>query len=123
VPATAARIGFIQSEFRRVVATTPSAQTRFGSLARESDDPVETFFDSAADAQVIADARQALLSPERRRFRVNTVGAAEILALPYVGAVPIGRYVDTERAADRPVLLGEIIVDLSRDKASLTVWG
>lgn len=123
MPATAARIGFIQTEFRRVTATTPAAQTRHGTLARQSEDPVETFFDNTADAQVVCAARQALLSTERRRFRLAATGIDEVLALSYTGAVPIGRYRDSERAVDCKVLVSEIAIDLGKHSAMLTVWG
>lgn len=123
MPATPARIGFIQEEFRRVVAETAAIKTRFGDLARESDDPVETFFDSEADAQVIATARQTLLGTERRRFQVRTKGVEEVLALNFGGDVPISHYVDTERGVDRNMLLSEVVIDLGRGTTTLTVWG
>ena len=123
MPATPARIGFIQQEFRRVVSETAAIKTRFGDLARESEDPVETFFDSETDAQVIATARQALLGTERRRFIASTNSVDEVLAVPLGGDVPITHYVDTERDCDRNMLLSEVTVDLGRGSASLTVWG
>ena len=123
MPATPARIGFIQQEFRRVVSETAAIKTRFGDLARESEDPVETFFDSETDAQVIATARQALLGTERRRFIASTNSVDEVLAVPLGGDVPIAHYVDDERACDRNMLLSEVTVDLGRGSANLTVWG
>lgn len=123
MPATPSRIGFVQSEFRRATSVTSSVQTRYGSLARSSDDPVVTFFDNVADAQVVADARQALMSAERRRFKVGVSSVEEAFALSYVGAVPTGRYVDSERNANLPVLVSEITIDLSRLNAAFTVWG
>lgn len=123
MPATPSRIGFVRSEFRRATSTTTSVQTRYGALARQSDDPVITFFDNVADAQAMADARQALMSAERRRFRVGVSTVEEALALSYISAVPKGRYVDSERSADLPVLVSEITVDLSRLNAAFTVWG
>lgn len=123
MPATPARIGFIQEPFRRVVAETAAIKTRFGDLARESEDPVETFFDNEADAQVIATARQSLLGTERRRFQVRTKGIEDVLALNFGGDVPIAHYVDTERGVDRNMLLSEVVMDLGRGTATLTVWG
>lgn len=123
MPATPARIGFIMQQYRKVTATTSAVQTRYGSLARETEDPVETLFDNVADAQTLATARQSLLSAERRRFRVTTSGMAEVMALSYVAGVPLARYVDTEKQADMPALVSEIVLDLGRDKAALTLWG
>lgn len=123
MPATASRIGFIKEEFRRVVAETPTVSVKHGNLARESDDPIETFFDSTADAQLVATARQALLSPERRRFRCETASLEELMALTYVGAVPLGRFRDSERSADRKVLVGEIVLDFQKQHGAAAVWG
>lgn len=123
MPATPARIGFIQEKFRRAVAETPAMKTRFGDLARQSEDPVETFFDSETDAQVIAAARQTLLGTERRRFQLRTKGIEEVLAVAFNGDVPVVHYVDTERQVDRNMLLSEVVIDLGRGSANLTVWG
>lgn len=123
MPATPSRIGFVQSEFRRVIATTTSATTRHGALARESEDPIETFFDSETDAQAVASERQAMLSPDRRRFRVNLATIEEAAALTYVGAVPNARYVDDERQADRKVIVCDITLDFDKQQAVLSLWG
>ena len=106
--ATAARIGFVMEEWRRVVATTGRAQENYGALARESEDPVETFFDNTGDAQKVANARQALLSGDRRRFSVGVRDAEAIMALETTGAIPVARYVDEERGVDRAMLVSEI---------------
>lgn len=123
MPATPSRIGFIMQEFRKAVSETSSVQTRYGSLARQSDDPIPTWFDSEADAQDVADARQALLAPERRRFRTSVVGVSEILAIDYIGAVPVATYIDDERGCNRPMLVSEIVIDLGKQSAELTLWG
>jgi hypothetical protein len=41
-------------------------KTRHGNLARESANPLDSWFSSFADAQLRANQRQALFSPERR---------------------------------------------------------
>lgn len=123
MPAEASRIGFITSEFRRVVSETASVATRYGSLARISDDPIQTWFDNTDHAQERADARQALLSPERRRFRPVVVGASDAMALDYTAGVPITRYIDAERSFNDLALIGEINVDLARQQSTFTIWG
>ena len=123
MPATPARIGFIQEQFRRAVSETLAIKIRYGALARESEDPVATYFDSEADAQVIADARQALLGTERRRFKVVTKDVGEVLALSFTGDIPVARYVDPDRDVDRGMLISEIVVDLGKNSATLTLWG
>lgn len=121
--ATAVRIAFVREEFRRVVAVSSNPTTRFGNLARESDDPLETFFDEVADAQTIVTARQTLMSVERRKLNVVVVGLDEIMAVDYIGAVPVADYTDTDRGMSGNGLVGEIIIDFNKQQASLPVWG
>jgi hypothetical protein len=121
--ATASRIGFITNEYRKVVAQSSAPVTHHGGLARESEDPVPTYFDTVTSAQQIANGRQALLSEERRRFRVTVTGLNEVLALTYLGAVPLGVFTDTERGVSRDVIVSDITIDFDKQSATLTVWG
>jgi hypothetical protein len=121
--ATPDRIAFIREEFRRAVALSPTAAARHGNLARESDDPVETWFDDADDALTIATDRQALLSPERRSFTIQAVGLDEVQAIGTVGAAPVARFVDTDRGVDAAMLIGSIVMDFETGRATLAVWG
>ena len=122
--ATPARIGFITQSLRRAITETTLAKDQFGSLARQSEDPVETFFDSVDDAQVMADERQELLSAVRRRFSIDVAGVEEISALTYsAGALPIVRYTDDERRIERDMLVGEIVIDLAKQRSALNIWG
>jgi hypothetical protein len=123
MPATPERAAFVREEFRRAVALAPTASARYGNLARKSDDPVETFFDSVAHAQTVASARQSLLSAERRRFNVQVVGLDELDGLDFIGAVPIATYVDTARKINKAMIVSEIVMDYERGKASLLIWG
>lgn len=124
MPTTPERAAFITQEFRRATSQTASAQTRHGDLARSSDDPVETFFDDVTDAQTIADARQALLSPERRLFRPRVRGIDEALALTYTsGLIPVHRYVDVDKGFDGAALTKSITIDFAAQQAEIGVWG
>lgn len=123
MPATPSRIGFIQTEYRRVVSSTMLVKALHGNLARASDDPVETFFDDEDDAQAVADARQTLLSPDRRRLRMQVADLTDVLALDYIGAVPVATMVDRNRSIDGPALVSEITLDFARQGAVVTLWG
>ena len=123
MPATPSRIAFIQEQFRRVIATTAAAQTRYGNLARKSEDPIETFFDSTADAQTMATARQPLLSPSRPRFIVGVTGLEEVLGLSFLGTTPLARYVDPERNANIPAIVGFVSMDFNKQSATSNLWG
>ena len=124
MPATAARAAFIAEEFRTVKNDNTTMQTRYGALARQSDDPVPTFFDSVTDAQTVCDERMTLLATERRLFKVNVRGVEEVLALAYASASPVVSFVDPERGITKTVLVSEInAIDFAKDQCVLTVWG
>lgn len=121
--ATSLRIGFIMTPFRRAISETPSVKARYGDDARKSDDPIESYFDRVEDAQVIADERQALLSVERRRFRVTAKAVDEIAAIDLTAGVPVARFIDRQSDADRNVLVSEIVIDLAKQSTTTTLWG
>ncbi|WP_333838792.1 hypothetical protein [Novosphingobium sp.] len=121
--ATSARIGFIMTDLRRAVSESPETKARYGDDARQSEDPIETFFDSVADAQKIADERQALLSRERRRFKVTAKAADEFAHVDVADGIPVARYVDREADADTKMLVADIIIDLGRQSSITTLWG
>lgn len=123
--ATPARIGFVLLAYRRAIAITQPVKDRYGALARQTDDPVPTFFDNVADAQTMANQRQALLSSDRRRFRVTVNSITEPLALDYLTAMPVAALTDTQRGIStaRPMLVSEITFDFGRQSAAMTLWG
>lgn len=121
--ATPARIGFILNELRRAVSENSAIKSRYGSDARQSEDPIPSYFDNVADARAIANERQVLLSVERRRFKVTAQAIEEVTALDLAAGVPVARYIDTERDADRPMLVSEIVIDLARQSTTMTIWG
>jgi hypothetical protein len=121
--ATAARIGFCMSEYRRVTATNQTVKDTYGALARESDDPIPTFFDNAADAQAVANARQALLQGVRRRFRTVCSNLSDVVNMDLASGVPVAAYVDPERDVSRLMLVSEVTFSFSKASAAFTVWG
>jgi hypothetical protein len=124
VSATPARIAFIMQEWRHVQLEDATARARYGKLARESADPLETFFDSVSDAQTMATARMGLLATERRRFSVRAGGLDEALALNLLsGTIPVATFVDAEKDANRPTLIAEIGFDFAKQQMQFTLWG
>jgi hypothetical protein len=126
--ATSARIGLITQRWRIVESSDTAVKTKYGELARDTADrdgePVETFFDSPADAQVLSDARLALLKPDRRRFRIDARGVQTFTgALDFTQVTPTATVIDDERAANFPAAIVDIAVDLGGEKTSFTAWG
>lgn len=125
MPATPERIGLVTNEFRVVTARSQQVADRYGSDAREEgvDDPVETFFESEADAQAMANARLALVGRERRRFRATTTDPLAPFNIPLAPVTPAAQVIDAERLANLSCGIAEIGVDFRRDLSVFTVWG
>lgn len=121
--ATPARIGFILEDYRRAITENATTKAQYGSLARKSDDPVETFFDEVGDAEVMAQERLDMLSAARRRFTVQVTGVFEVLDMEYTEGLPVVRYRDLDRDIDRMMVVGDIAIDLGRNGAALNIWG
>lgn len=121
--ATPARIGFVTEPFRRAIAETPAAANRHGAMARESADPVDSYFATVADAQLHADDRQALLSPDRRRFSVAIFDVELALELLDAEEVLTARLIDPERGLDRSMIITEVVIDAEGHSAEIKLWG
>lgn len=123
MPATPSRIGFIQREYRKVVASDSGVRSTYGTMARDSEDPVEAFFSDPADAEGVVDDRLALLGTTRRRFTVEIADGLDFLDMAVAGELPSVRYVDAEKGIDRVMCITAVAVDLGRGSANLTLWG
>jgi hypothetical protein len=122
--ATSAHIGFIVQEFRTVTSGPDSGVvTKYGSMARSTDEPLETFFHSVADAQAICDERHNLLKADRRRFQQTISGEAFGNALTYETTMPCVTVIDTERAANFTAIVAEISIDYESGRTSVMTWG
>jgi hypothetical protein len=123
MPTTPARIGFVLEPYRRAVSETAATKARHGNLARESSDPIDSWFASLADAQMRADERQALFSSERRRFDVTVSdidGLEEYLGAQDALTVTL---VDEERGLAKRMLVTSLTIDIDTQRAALTIWG
>lgn len=121
MPATPARIGFVMRDQRIVQASSATMAARYGEIARDpKDEPFETFFDSAADAQTMANQRLALVGTERRRFQTVVVGEIELDFSPVTPAVTL---IDDEREANLPCLIAAITENAADNTTVLMPWG
>ncbi|MEA3044590.1 MAG: hypothetical protein QOH47_2428 [Sphingomonadales bacterium] len=124
MPATADRIGFIRQQFREVVASDDAIKTRYGEDARDTGaEPVETFFDSIADAQIMCDQRFKLLKRDRRRFRTTVNSIVDFTgALDFSQVTPAATVIDSERGANLVGSIVEITQDHDKDRTSFVTW-
>lgn len=123
--ATASRIGFVTQQYRTVVSSDAAVTTRYGELARDTgDEPIESFFDSPADAQVVNDARLVLLKGSRRRFRMDARGVQTFTGSMDLSQVtPTVTVIDDERSANLPAACVEVSVDPGGEKTTFANWG
>ena len=123
--ATSARVAFITQHWRTVKAENSATKTRYGEKARDSGpEPVETFFDNIADAQVMADARLALLGADRRRFRQDVNQALSLTGtLDYSQTTPAVAVIDDERSAAHSAAAVEFGIRPGEDRSTIISWG
>lgn len=124
MPATAARIGFITSDFRAAIAGPNTAiETLYGDAARDNEKPLETFFDDVADAQAMADERLALLEAKRSLVTVTIDDADLAAALDRSAGLPTVRVIDDEQGRNGLALIVGISIDYNAGRATLDTWG
>lgn len=124
MPATPARIGFITQPYRVATAGPDEAvKQKYGSLARDTTEPLPTFFDSISDTQTICDERHTLLKADRRRFQQAVNGEDFGLSLDYEQVTPTVTVIDDERAANLPASIVDFTVDLENGRTTVITWG
>ncbi len=124
MPATASRIGFISQGVRNAIAgPDASVVAKYGDQTRDTEEALECFFDSVADATAVANERLTMLSPDRRRMLMEITGPATGQSLDFNEITPTARVIDAEKAADFPAAVVEIGIDYDAGKTILTVWG
>lgn len=124
MPATASRIGFITSDVRRAVAgVDASVEAKYGQLARDTKEPLESFFDSVDDALVMAEERLDLLSPDRRLIEFVVSGVETGIALDFSPITPSAtRTVEKYDLSDTAAIV-KIDIDYQNGFTTMDCWG
>ena len=124
MPATPSRIGFITQEFRVATAGPDTAvQALYGKAARDTVEPLESFFDSVADAQAMADERLALLSVTRSLVTVQIQGIATAADLDPSLTLPTVTIIDDEQSRNSAALVYGVSIDMKTERSTLETWG
>jgi hypothetical protein len=124
MPATPSRIGFITQPFR-IATAGPDAtvEALYGNAARDTPEPLETFFDEVSDADAMAEERLALLSAKRSLVTVQIDRASVGADMDASLCVPTVRVIDDEQDRNALAVVVGIGIDLNTDRTTLEVWG
>lgn len=120
MPATAADIAGASRDAAVVAWADASIAARYPSARDGSVAPAVGFFDAAADAETMVNARGALIGTERRRFAVR---AADVIWPSVSLAVPQAQLIDIEQAVSATFLAARIEVDLEAETTNFELFG
>lgn len=124
MPATPSRIGFITQPYRVATAGPDSAVAAlYGNAARDTSEPLETFFDDPADAQGMADERLTLLSAKRSLVTVTVDDIDTVAGLDRSAALPTARVIDDEQDRNSAALIVATTLDLGTGRSTMETWG
>ena len=124
MPAAPSRIGFITQPFRVVTAgPNASVSTLYGNAARDTTEPLETFFDDIADAQAIVNERLALLEVQRSLVTVAIDRVDTAADLDPSLVLPTVRVIDDEQDRNSAALVVGIAIDMSAGRSAIQAWG
>jgi hypothetical protein len=124
MPATPSRIGFITSEFRVSTAgPNTTVETLYGNAARDTIEPLETFFDDPADVQAMANERLALVEVKRSLVPVSIDGTELAAAFDRSLSLPTVRVIDEEQDRNSLALIVGVTIDYNTGRSTLETWG
>jgi len=124
MPALPSRIGFITQEFRIATAGPNTAvEALYGNAARDTPDPLESFFDDVDDAQAMADERLALLEVQRSLVTASIQGVDTGVAIDPSLSLPTVRIIDDEQDRNSPALVVGLTIDMGKETTTLETWG
>lgn len=124
MPATPSRIGFVTQQFRIATAGPNTAVAAlYGNDARDTPEPIETFFDDLADAQAMANERLALLEVQRALVPVKIDQPDTAAGLNVTTSLPTVRVIDDEQDRNSSALVVSLTIDMKTERSQLTTWG
>jgi len=94
-----------------------------GNKARATDEPLETFFDTVADAQAMADERLALLQVQRSIITAAIDQIEPATSLDPSLTLPTVRVIDDEQGRNMPALVVGFGIDMNTDRSVFETWG
>lgn len=124
MPATPSRIGFITQQYRIATAgPNGTIANLYGNSARDTPEPLETFFDDVSDAQAMADERLALLQVQRSLVTVQIDKAETGAELDFSTVLPTARIIDDEQDRNSASIVVGVGIDMNTGRSTLECWG
>ena len=124
MPADPSIIGQLTNEYRRVIAgPLPDIEAQFGEAARDTPEPIETFFTRTADAQTMANERLTLQGQKRRLVEVDCADDGIPFTLDFTKSLPTAQVTNDEMSLERPMLVVGMETDLANERTNLICWG
>jgi hypothetical protein len=120
MPALVADIQAGTREASTVEWTSAAIAQRYPFARDGASEPGEGFFDSAADAQAVLNARGALIGTERWRFAVEV---DQEVWPDLTAGVPQLRLIDAEQGVDGLTLASRIELDLENERTIYELFG
>ena len=120
MPALDADIAAATRDAAVLTWSNPANAARYPSARDGSIVPATGYFDAAADAQTMANARGALVGVERRRFAVPV----HHMIWPTLStAILQARLIDAEQGVDGVHLVARFELDLEAEATTLELFG
>lgn len=124
MPATPSRIGFVTQEFRIATIGPDSAvEALYGNAARDTPQPLETFFDETADAEAMAQERMNLLSPTRTLVTALIDRASVGAGINVSTGLTTVRVIDDEQNRNSLALVVAVGIDMNTERTTIEAWG
>jgi len=120
MPATPADIAAASRDVELATWSDATIAARYPSARDGSVTPATGYFDSAADALAMINARGALIGTERRRFAVKVQDV--LWPTPETG-LPQATVVDAEQPVNGAFLAARIEIDLDAETTSYELFG
>lgn len=122
--ATPARIRRVRREAEYARSTQPAVLTARPNAKDGYANPMEGFFDTVAQAQLMLTERANVLMADRKREAVETTEPFRLgSTLPLTPSLPRVRLIDQQTEFDRTMMVRGVAIDLAVDRNAIEVVG
>ena len=120
MPAAAADIARAQRRATIVESENAAIKTAYPQARDGRTAPAAGYYDNAADAQIVTDARRGIIGVVRRRFAVPV---ADVLFPDLSGGVPAWTLIDGENDVNGKHLVSRVELDGEAETTTMELFG